>query len=128
MRSLDSLSQPGVAGPNSLREGIERLRLYFGEGSTRQAVLARQALEQPATGDEALARNLVDDLRAETRMDGSVAGEVVATIWRAHELLDLGCARDHAGTVRVMGWVLGLQGKPGAFSQGCTAPRHAHRA
>ena len=128
MRSLDSQSQPGVAGPNSLREGIERLRLYFGEGSTRQSVLARQALEQPAPGDEALARRLVDDLRAETRMDGSIAGEPVATIWRAHELLDLGCAGDHAGTVRVMGWVLGLQGKPGAFSQGCTAPRHAHRA
>jgi hypothetical protein len=128
MRSLDSPSVAGITGPDRVREGIERLRLYFAEGSTRQAVLARQALEQPAPGDELLARRLVDDLRAATRMDGSIGGDVVATIWRAHELLDLGCAGDHAGTVRVMGWVLGLQNKPGAFSQGCTAPRHAHHA
>lgn len=128
MRSLDTASQPGVAGPNGLREGIERLRLYFAEAPTRQALLARQALGQPAQDDELLASRLVDDMRAETRMDGSLAGEVVATIWRAHELLDLGSAGDHAGTVRVMGWVLNLQGRPGAFSQGCTAPRHAHRA
>jgi hypothetical protein len=30
--------------------------------------------------------------------------------------------------VRVLGWVVGLQGKPGAFGEGCSAPRHAHRA
>jgi hypothetical protein len=128
MRSLDSPSPAGITGPDSVREGIERLRLFFAEGVTRQAILARQALEQPASGDETLARNLVDDLRAQTRMDGSIGGEVVATIWRAHELLDLGSAGDHAGTVRVMGWVLGLQNKPGAFSEGCSPARHAHQA
>jgi hypothetical protein len=114
--------------PGSSREAIERLRLYFAASSTRQGVLARQALGEPAPGDDLLARRLVDDMRAETRMDGSIAGAVVATIWRAHELLDLGCEPDQAGTVRVMGWVLQLQSKPGAFSEGCTAPRHAHRA
>jgi hypothetical protein len=114
--------------PASTYEGIERLRLFFAEATTRQGVLARQALEQPAPGDETLARRLVDDMRAETRMDGSIAGAVVATIWRAHELLDLGCDSDQAGTLRVMGWVLDLQSKPGAFSDGCSAPRHAHRA
>jgi hypothetical protein len=128
MQPLDSPSLSGVTGPDSIREGIEKLRLYFAEGSTRQAILARQVLEQPAPGDEMLASRLIDDMRAQTRMDGSLGGEVVATIWRAHELLDLGCAGDHAGTVRVMGWVLGLQNKPGAFSEGCSAPRHAHRA
>lgn len=128
MKSLDSPSPADVSGPDSVREGIERLRLFFAEGATRQAILARQALEQPAPGDDALSGQLVDDMRAQTRMDGSIGGDVVATIWRAHELLDLGSAGDHAGTVRVLGWVLGLQGKPGAFSEGCTAPRHAHRA
>ncbi|HWN19369.1 MAG TPA: hypothetical protein VNO19_10685 [Gemmatimonadales bacterium] len=110
------------------QEGIERLQLFFAELSTRQGVLARQALGQAASGDEVLARRLVDDMRAETGMDGSISGAAVATIWRAHELLDLGCAGDQAGTVRVMGWVLGLQSKPGAFSEGCSPPRHAHRA
>ncbi len=128
MPSLDSPSPADTTGPDTLREGIERLRLFFAEGTTRQAVLARLALGQPAPADETLAGRLVDDMRAETRMDGSIAGEVVATIWRAHELLDLGCAGDHAGTVRVLGWVLGLQGKSGAFSEGCSAPRHAHHA
>jgi hypothetical protein len=117
-----------VTNPGSAQEGIERLRLYFAEVSSRQGILARQALEQPAPGDEVLARRLVDDMRAETRMDGSISGAVVATVWRAHELLDLGSDGDHAGTVRVMGWVLALQGKPGAFSEGCSPPRHAHRA
>jgi len=128
MPSLDSPSPADTTGPDTVREGIERLRLFFAEGTTRQAVLARLALRQPAPEDETLAGRLVDDMRAGTRMDGSMAGEVVATIWRAHELLDMGCAGDHAGTVRVLGWVLGLQGKPGAFSEGCSAARHAHHA
>ncbi|HET6777580.1 MAG TPA: hypothetical protein VFH26_01690 [Gemmatimonadales bacterium] len=120
-------TQADVRGPHSAVEGIERLRMFFAEGSTRQAILARQVLGQPASDDELLARRLVDDMRAETRMDGSIAGEVLATIWRAHELMDLGSAGDHAGTVRVLGWVLGLQAKPGAFSDGCSATRHAQR-
>ncbi len=126
MHSLDP-PRADVGGRNSVGEGIERLRLFFAEGTSRQAVLARQLLGQPAPGDDLLARRLVDDMRAETRMDGSIGGDVVATIWRAHELMDLGSAGDHAGTVRVLGWVLGLQTKPGAFSDGCSAPRHAQR-
>ena len=110
------------------QEAIERLRLYFAAIPTRQGILARQALGEPAPGDNLLGQRLVDDLRAETRMDGSIAGAVVPTIWRAHELLDLGCDGTQAGTIRVMGWVLQLQSKPGAFSEGCSAPRHAHRA
>jgi hypothetical protein len=110
------------------QEAIERLRLYFASAATRPGVLARQALGEPSPDDDLLARQLIDEMRAETRMDGSIAGAVVPTIWRAHELLDLGCETDQAGTVRVLGWVLQLQGKPGAFSDGCSAPRHAHRA
>lgn len=127
MAALDRTSPADVREPGSVRQGIERLRLFFAEGATRQAVLARQVLEQPAAEDEILSRRLVDDMRAETRMDGSISGEVVATIWRAHELMDLGCGGDHAGTIRVLGWVLGLQARPGAFSDGCSAPRHAQR-
>jgi hypothetical protein len=116
-----------MMSPATAQEGIERLQLYFAELSTRQGLLARQALGQPAPGDDALAGRLLDDMRAETGMDGSISGAVVATVWRAHELLDLGCDGEQAGTMRVMGWVLGLQSKPGAFSDGCSPPRHAHR-
>ena len=117
------MTQPGIA-----HDAIERLRLYFAPAATRQGILARQALEQPGPDDEPLAQRLVEDMRAQTRMDGSVSGAVVATIWRAHELLDLGCGGDQAGTMRVLGWVLALQTKPGAFCEGCTPPRHAHKA
>ena len=50
---------------------------------------------------------------------------MVPTIWRAHELMDLGAAESHCA--RVMDWILGLQGQPGAFSQGCSRIRHSHR-
>ena len=124
--ALDRTDSP--ASPASTQEAIERLRLFFAATTTRQGVLARQVLGEPAPGDDLLARRLVDDMRAETRMDGSVAGAVVPTIWRAHELIDLGHDAHQDGTVRVLGWVLGLQSKPGAFSDGCSAPRHAHRS
>ena len=51
----------------------------------------------------------------------------VPIIWRAHELLDLGCGADHPTGSRVLAEVLALQGKPGAFSHGCSRTRHAHR-
>jgi hypothetical protein len=121
--SSDRIESP--AAPGSTGEAIERLRLYFAATTTRQGILARQALGEPAPGDNELAQRLVNDMRAEARMDGSIAGAVVPTIWRAHELLDLGCYADQMG---VMGWVFQLQGRPGAFSEGCTPPRHAHRA
>jgi hypothetical protein len=66
-------------------------------------------------------------MRGETRVDGSIAGAVVPTIWRAHELMDLGYRGDETSCARIMGWILELQQKPGAFSQGCTPTRHAHR-
>lgn len=117
-----------MTGPGSAREAIDRLRLYFAPATTRQGLLARRALGEPAPDDALLSDRLVEEMRVQTRADGSVAGAVVPTIWRAHELLDLGCEPDQPGAGQVMDWVLELQSKPGAFSDGCTAPRHAHRA
>ena len=117
-----------MTAPAGTLEAIEQLRLYFAPLATRQGILAREALGQPAPDDEALARRLIDRMRAETRADGSVAGGVIATVWRAHELLDLRCGTDQADWIRVMGWVLERQGKPGSFSEGCTPARHSYRA
>jgi len=89
-------------------------------------VLARRSLGRPAPDDPTLVERLVADMEREIRSDGSVNGAVVATIWRAHELMDLGrTGKDVCG--RVLDWVLGLQGKPGAFGQGCSRTRHTHR-
>jgi hypothetical protein len=107
-------------------QGIDRLALFFASLPTRQGVLARRALGRPSPDDVTLIQRLTDQMRSEIRSDGSVAGAVVTTVWRVHELLDLGCDPED-GPGRAMAWVLTLRGRPGAFSQGCSRIRHAHR-
>jgi hypothetical protein len=112
--------------PSRIAEGIERLTLFFAVVPTRQGVLARRTLGHPAPGDEALVRQLIDDMQSEIP-DGGAAGAAVPMIWRAHELMDLGCEGDEPGCFDILEWVLKLQEKPGAFDQGCNRTRHAHR-
>jgi hypothetical protein len=110
-------------GPSGL---IERLSLFFGVEGTRQGVLARAALGSKDAESELLSL-LLGALEAEIRADGTVGGAVVPTIWRVHELVDLGRRGEDAAVHRAMSWVLELQGKPGAFGGGCDKPRHAQR-
>jgi hypothetical protein len=105
---------------------LERLAVFFGPEQTRQGILARTALGQPGRGDSELATALLERLRSEIRPDGSVGGGAVATIWRAHELMDLAVG-SKAGVEPVIRWILALQGKPGAFGEGCDRLRHAQR-
>jgi hypothetical protein len=105
---------------------IDRLSLFFGVESTRQGVLARAALGSLG-GEKEMVSRLVASLEAEIRADGTVGGAVVPTIWRVHELLDLGRGGQDPAVGRSMSWVLALQGKPGAFGDGCDKPRHAQR-
>jgi len=106
---------------------LDRLALYFAGEPTRQGILARAALGRPAPDDAGLARRLVERCGAELRADGSARGTSVTTIWRAHEMLDLGASPDAAPLDRVMRWVLELQGRPGAFGEGCDRERHGRR-
>jgi len=105
---------------------LERLALFLGPEQTRQGLLARAALGQPGRGDPELRSALLDRLQAGIRADGSVGGSVVATIWRAHELMDLGVG-SKAGADPLIRWMLALQGKPGAFGESCDRLRHAQR-
>jgi len=114
--------------PDALAAAVDRLESYFAKPGNRAAILARQALGRPHPADLGLRDRLVREMRAETRFDGSIGGAVIPTIWRAHELVDLGHHGDQVGTIRVVGWILNLQGKPGAFGEGCTPVRHEHRA
>jgi hypothetical protein len=113
--------------PVPSRQGIDRLALFFASAPTRQGILARRYLGRVSSQDATLAGRLMAEMEREIRSDGSITGLVVPTIWRAHELLDLDGNADQESCRRVIAWLLGLQGKPGAFSQGCSPTRHAHR-
>jgi len=106
---------------------LERLALYFGTIRSRQAILARAELGLAAPDDPALARYIAQELMAELRSDGSVGGAAVPTIWRVHELLDLGRGPGDSGLIRALGWVLQRQDAPGAYGEGCDKLRHAQR-
>lgn len=89
-------------------------------------MLARRALGRPAPEDPALVDRLVTGLLRDSNADGNIRGAVVPAIWRAHEVLDLD-SHAESGCGELMEWMLGLQGRPGAFHQGCSRIRHAHR-
>jgi hypothetical protein len=106
---------------------LERLALYFGAVRTRQGILARAALGTPGTGDAALAQDLAAMMSAELRPDGTIMGGAVPTIWRVHELLDLGRDAGDPTLVALLAWLMGSQGQPGAYGEGCDKARHAQR-
>ncbi|NNG16129.1 MAG: hypothetical protein HKM89_06570 [Gemmatimonadales bacterium] len=111
-----------------LHAAIERLATYFADRGSRAAILARRALGRSRPTDRALRDRLVREMRGETRIDGSLGGRVVPTIWLAHQLMDLGHRGDQVGTIRVVGWVLNLQQETGAYGEGCTPTAHDHHA
>ncbi|HUF34591.1 MAG TPA: hypothetical protein VMN37_01515, partial [Gemmatimonadales bacterium] len=106
---------------------IDRLALHFAGEQTRPGLLARAALRRPAPGDAELARRLAARAAEDMRPDGSVGGAALPTIWRVHELLDLATPAGAEPTGRALRWVLGLQGKPGAYGEGCDRERHGRR-
>jgi len=110
-----------------LSNGIGRLATFFENRATRPGLLARRALGRLMGSDQGLHDRLIREMRGETRLDGSVGGAAVPTIWRAIELMELGHQSDQAGVIRVLGWILNLQEEPGAFGEDCTDQRHANK-
>jgi len=106
---------------------LERLALYFATEPTRQGVLARAALCRAGPADRELTSRLVAGLESEIRADGSVGSAALPTIWRVHELCDLGRGGD-APVASLMSWVLALQGRTGAYGEDCDKERHVQRA
>jgi hypothetical protein len=103
------------------------LRLYFAPLPSRQGLLARAVLGESAPEDAELAARLADELASEIRADGSIGGAAVPTIWRIHELLDLGRGPDDPGVARLADWLFQRQDVPGAFGAGCDKARHTQR-
>jgi hypothetical protein len=109
-------------------ELVARLARYFAEQPSRAGILARAALGRPSPGDPELARELRARLVAELRRDGSLGGAALPTMWRVQELLDLGEPADGPAVRAATDWLAGLQGRPGAFGEGCDKERHARRS
>jgi hypothetical protein len=108
-------------------ELVSRLARFFAERASRAGILGRAALGQPAPGDPGLAADLRAKLAAELRRDGSVGGAALPTMWRVHELLDLGEPPDSPAILGATSWLAALQGRPGAYGEGCDKERHARR-
>ena len=106
---------------------IERLALYFSSLRTRAGILARRLLDMEDPTDRPLAGRVAEALAAELRPDGSIGGGAVPTIWRGHELLDLGAASHDPAVKRIGGWLLERQDGPGAYGGGCDKVRHQQR-
>lgn len=116
-----------MGGSESVREALESVAEFFAPRATRAAVLARRLVGRSRTEDADLTEHLVRELRRRSRIDGSIGGSLVATAWAAWELMDLGCETECAGLVRMIGYVLAQQDRPGHFGEGCTPDRHAAR-
>lgn len=103
------------------------LARHFAGEPTRPGILARAELGRPDPEDAETARGLRARLGSELRADGSVGGAPLPTMWRVHELLDLGEPATSPAVRRPVAWLATLQGKSGAFGEGCDRARHARR-
>lgn len=96
---------------------LGRARAFFRDRATPAGVVARRLLGRATAADEELADHLVRERRRRSRMDGSINGSLVDTARAAWELLDLGALADHAGVVRLTGFLLGRQDAPGRWGE-----------
>ena len=113
-----------VAG-REIAEAKARAAEFFAGRQTRAGLLARRLLGTSSERDSVLSDHLIRELRQRARMDGSTEGSLVKTAWTLVELVQLDCPPDHAGVVRVVGWLLARQQQAGRFGEGCTDDRHA---
>lgn len=106
---------------------LERLARYVGGLPTRVGILGRAALGASLPGDVALGQSLAAALASEVRADGSVGNAALATIWRLHELLDLGRGAGDPAVGRLLAWLFARRAGPGAYGDGCDRVRHAQQ-
>lgn len=68
---------------------------------------------------------LIRHLAGEVRRDGTMRGGLLPTAFHLIELLELGADEETAAIPRITHWLLAQQELPGAYSDGCSKPRHA---
>lgn len=97
-------------------DAVARAAAFFAGRETLEGVVARRLLATPAPGDPALTDHLIRERRRRSRYDGSIGGALVPTAQALWEMLELGADRDHAGVVRLAGFLLMQQDQPGRWS------------
>ena len=125
-RSWPAASWPGAwerdeSGPRGaagalLRRGAES---SGNPGAPRRWAIRRRTIR--------ISRRSCADASPEARPDGSVRGASLPTMWCVHELLDLGEPSDGPGRRAAVRWLGALQGRSGAFAEGCDKRRHSQR-
>lgn len=98
-------------------EQLERAAEFFRERDTYEGVLARRVFGEPTSYDRELADHLIRERRRRSRMDGSIAGNLVLTARALWEIMELGADAEHAGVVRLSGYLLSQQDLPGRWSE-----------
>jgi hypothetical protein len=96
---------------------LERAAEFFRERDTYEGVLARRVFGEPTSYDRELADHLIRERRRRSRMDGSIAGNLVLTARALWEIMELGADAEHAGVVRLSGYLLSQQDLPGRWSE-----------
>ncbi len=112
------------AGAAEIERALGGVTEFFHQRQTRAGVVARRTLGISLSGDDQLTDQLIRERRRKTRLDGGIGGWVVATTWSALELMQLGCAPDHTGVDRMIGYLLARQDQPGRFGESCSPRRH----
>jgi hypothetical protein len=97
-------------------EQLERAAEFFRERDSYEGVLARRAFGEVTSYDRELADHLIRERRRRSRMDGSIAGSLVLTARALWEIMELGADAEHAGVVRLSGYLLSQQDLPGRWS------------
>jgi hypothetical protein len=98
-------------------EQLERAAEFFRERDSYEGVLVRRVFGEPTSYDRELADHLVRERRRRSRMDGSIAGSLVLTARALWEIMELGADAEHAGVVRLSGYLLSQQDLPGRWSE-----------
>jgi len=109
--TTDTVPAPEVLGP-----ALDAAAGFFAHRETLEGVVARRLLGTPAPRDAELADHLIRERRRRSRLDGSIGGSLPLTAQALWELLELGAERDHAAVVRLAGFLLEQQDRPGRWS------------
>ena len=106
------------------RSAFDRLAEFLERRPSRHGWVARRGLGHSFPSDEVLRDQLVGRAQSQLWPDGGGAdtATVVAALADLNGLEGPAALRDKS-----LDWLLALVGRPGAFGEGCTAARHAHR-